>query len=173
VYKYVIFDRDGTLIKHVDYLNRIDQVMFSEGIFGSLKKLTLENYRIAIITNQSLINRKLGTHNQVNIVNDFIKEQLNSNSIRVEFILVCPHTPEEKCNCRKPEQEFMNYAISKFGLDANASFMVGDAESDMEFGKKGGCKTIQICPSKKRSIYADYVCDNLKEACEIILSKSR
>jgi len=170
--KFVIFDRDGTLIKHVRYLNKIDQVVFADGIFESLKNLTLNNYRLAIITNQSLINRNLGTYEQVNLVNNFIKEQLRFNSIEIEFILVCPHTPEEKCSCRKPKQEFMAYAINQYGLTPNDSFMVGDSESDMEFGKKGGCRTIQISEGKERSIYADYECKNLIKACEIILSKS-
>lgn len=170
--KFVIFDRDGTLIKHVKYLNKIEQVVFTDGIFESLKNLTLNNYRLAIITNQSLINRKLGTLEQVNLINNFIKEQLRFNLIEIEFILVCPHTPEEKCNCRKPKQKFMDYAIDKYGLDTATSFMVGDTESDMEFGKKGGCKTIQIIESKEHSIYADYKCKNLNEACEIILSSS-
>ncbi len=171
--KYVIFDRDGTLIKHVKYLNKIDQVVFADGIFDSLKKLTANNYHLGIITNQSLISRKLGTYEQVKLVNDFIKEKLSLNFIDIEFILVCPHTPEEKCNCRKPKQKFMDNAINQFGLDAKASFMVGDTESDMEFGKKGGCKTIQIGGGQAQSIHADYKCENLIEACEIILSKSR
>ena len=170
--KFVIFDRDGTLIKHVRYLNKIDQVIFADGIFDSLKNLALNNYRLGIITNQSLINRKFGTYEQVNLVNNFIIEQLRLNSIEIEFILVCPHTPEEKCNCRKPKQKFMDYAINQFGLDTSTSFMVGDSESDMEFGKKGGCKTIQIAESQANSQYADYDCENLIEACEIILSRS-
>ena len=170
--KFVVFDRDGTLIEHVGYLNKIEQVTFAEGIFHSLKKLTLNNYRLGIITNQSLINRKLGTYEQVNRVNSFIQEQLRFNSIEIEFILTCPHTPEEKCNCRKPKQKFMDYAINQFGLDTSTSFMVGDSEGDMEFGKKGGCKTIQIAGGQAISVYADYECKNLIEACEIILSIS-
>ena len=170
--KFVIFDRDGTLIKHVRYLNKIEQVIFAEGVFHSLKKLTVNNYRLGVITNQSLINRKLGTFEQVNLVNSFIEEQLRLSSIEIEFILVCPHTPEEKCNCRKPNQKFMDFAINQFGLDTNTSFMVGDSDSDMEFGKKGGCKTIQITENQASSEYADYVSKNLIEACEVILSIS-
>lgn len=170
--KFVIFDRDGTLIEHVRYLNKIEQVTFAEGIFHSLKKLTLNNFRLGIITNQSLINRRIGTYEQVDLVNSFIKEQLRLNSIEIEFILVCPHTPDENCHCRKPKQKFMNYAINKYRLDTSTSFMVGDSEGDMEFGKKSGCRTIQIAGSQASSVYADYECKNLVEACEIILSIS-
>lgn len=170
--KFVVFDRDGTLIEHVRSLNKIEQVTFAEGIFHSLKRLTQNNFRLGIITNQSLINRKLGTYEQVDLVNNFIKDQLSANSINIEFILVCPHTVEENCNCRKPNQKFMDYAINQFGLDTSTSFMVGDSNGDMEFGKKGGCRTIQIAGSQSSSVYADFVSKNLVEACEIILSLS-
>jgi histidinol-phosphate phosphatase family protein len=165
-----VFDRDGTLIDHVEYLHRVEEIKFVPGTFEILKKLLSLKYRLGIITNQSLINRKIGTYHDVNLVNKHITQQLALNKISIDFILVCPHTPDENCNCRKPKQQLMNYAIEKFGLKPKVSFMVGDSESDMEFGKKALCTTIQIAGAKKRSKYADYFCENLLEAYGIISS---
>lgn len=168
--KYVVFDRDGTLIYHVEYLRKVEDVRFVAGIFDVLKKLSALKYRLGIITNQSLINRKIGTRKDVKLVNEYILQHLALNKITIDFILVCPHTPDENCDCRKPKQQLMDIAIKKFGLEPKLSFMVGDSESDMEFGKKALCTTIQITGSKKRSTYADFFCENLSETYGIISS---
>jgi len=57
----VFFDRDGTLIKPVHYLNRPDQVELLDGVPEVLRELKAAGYLRIIVTNQAAIAKGLLT----------------------------------------------------------------------------------------------------------------
>ena len=140
----IMLDRDGTIIKHVPYLNQVEQVVFMDGVFEALKVLIQKNYKLAIVTNQSAIGRGLATLEQVNKVNNFILKEFLARDIPIESIKMCPHTPEENCQCRKPKPYLGKLLINELKPDLNRTFMVGDKLIDMEFAINLGIKPINI-----------------------------
>ena len=52
-YKYILLDRDGTLIKHVPYLNDPNLVEILPNTIEGLKYLSTLGFRFGIISNQS------------------------------------------------------------------------------------------------------------------------
>ena len=129
----IMLDRDGTLIKHVPYLNQVEQVEFMDGVFEALTELIKKKYKLAIVTNQSAIGRGLATLEQVNKVNKFILEEFLARDIPIESIKMCPHAPEENCQCRKPKPYLGKLLVNEIKPDLNRTFMVGDKLIDMEF----------------------------------------
>lgn len=166
---FVVFDRDGTLIDHVHHLADPELVIFKPDLINSLEKLTRGGLSIGIVTNQSVIGRGLATREQVNQVNDKVRDYLRKFDLKVDFILVCPHTPDDFCECRKPNIELGILAIKEFGLDPSSSYFVGDQESDILFGKRLGIKVVQVKGNANPSPLADYYTDNLNLAAEWIL----
>ena len=140
----IMLDRDGTLIKYVPYLNQVEQVVFMDGVFEALTVLVQKNYKFAIVTNQSAIGRGLATLEQVNRVNKFILEEFLARDISIESVKMCPHTPEENCQCRKPKPYLGKLLINELKPDLNRSFMVGDKLIDMEFAINLGIRPINI-----------------------------
>ena len=140
----IMLDRDGTLIKHVPYLNQVEQVVFMDGVFEALKALIQKNYKLAIVTNQSAIGRALATLEQVNKVNKFILKEFLARDIPIESIKMCPHTPEENCQCRKPKPYLGKLLINELKPDLNRTFMVGDKLIDMEFAINLGIRPRNI-----------------------------
>jgi len=61
----------------------------------------------------------------------------------IEF---CPHHPElgEACDCRKPSPGMLQRAAHRFNLDLARSVMIGDSISDLEAGRRAGCRTILV-----------------------------
>jgi|DEB19_MinimDraft_3_1074340.scaffolds.fasta_scaffold05869_4 histidinol-phosphate phosphatase family protein len=167
---FVVFDRDGTIIEHVHYLADPELVIFKPDLINSLEKLTRGGLSLGIVTNQSAIGRGLATSEQVNQVNDKIRDYLKMSGLKFDFILVCPHKPDDFCECRKPNIELGNLAIEEFGLDPSSSYFVGDQESDVLFGNQLGIKTVQVKGNANPSPLADYHTDNLNLAAEWILS---
>lgn len=142
--KFVIFDRDGTLIEHVPYLNKVESIRFKPDLIPSLQKLQNHGFKLGIISNQSAIGRGLATINDVLQINLTINNYLQENQIDMQFSWFCPHKPSDNCYCRKPRIELGLKAKSKFNLHIKKSYMVGDSESDVLFGKNLGCKTVYI-----------------------------
>ena len=55
--KAIFFDRDDTLIHDSNYMYKIEQLNFIDGVFKTLKELQDRNYLLFIVTNQSGIGR--------------------------------------------------------------------------------------------------------------------
>jgi len=167
--RYVIFDRDGTLIKHTRYLTKISEIEYLPGVVEGLLKLKAAGYQFGIVTNQSLIGRKIAEKSVVDKINSHIAEHLKAQSILLNFVYVCPHEPSQKCACRKPKIELGLMAISNFGINPNHSYMIGDTVSDIQFGINLGLKTVQVNPLGDIHSGADFVTTNMILAAEWIL----
>jgi D,D-heptose 1,7-bisphosphate phosphatase len=167
---FVIFDRDGTLIKHIHYLSDPDGVELSTNLILGLELLKERGFKFGIISNQSIINRGLATMAQVDSVNSKVIELLKRAGLKIEFTYYCPHVPEESCSCRKPEPELGLVAIDNYQIDKSRSFMVGDQLSDVTFGHAIGFKAIQVGKTLKKIKAADFVTDDILSAAHWIIS---
>lgn len=84
---FVIFDRDGTLIKHVHHLINPDLVLFKNDLGVALQLLQNFDFKFGIISNQSVIGRGLATHFDVELVNSKIIEFLEPLGVVIDFVL--------------------------------------------------------------------------------------
>ncbi len=169
--KCIFLDRDGTLIEFVHYLSDPSQVKLEFGVVSGLRLLKSKGFVLGVITNQSIIGRGIATSYQVNLVNQRVTELLAAESIKLDFMHVCPHAPWALCKCRKPNTALGLKVIKDFAIDLDKSFMIGDQPSDTAFGLNLGVKTVQI--GESRDINAaphKYATDMLDAATWIIES---
>lgn len=160
--KYVLFDRDGTLIEHVHHLSRVKDVRFYGDTAESLMEITHLGYQLGVVTNQSVIARGIATSAEVKLINDHIANFLSSHGVQLDFVLVCPHVPEDKCKCRKPNIGLGEQAVRNFDIDLRRSFMVGDQISDLEFGLRLGVTPVGVRNIKLRGLATSLFFENLK-----------
>ena len=161
----VFLDRDGTIIVDKVYLNNPEEVEFIDGVIEGLQKLYSHNFKLVIVTNQSGISRGFVQLENLNAIHQKIVNVLKIHGVELFKIYYCPHLPEDNCNCRKPKIGMVEEI--KMLIDKNKSFVIGDKDLDVYFGKNLGIKTILI--SKDKNIKdADYVVENFKQAVEII-----
>jgi len=165
---YVLFDRDGTLIKHVHYLKDPNQVELMPGLIPGLIMLRDLGFLFGIVTNQSIIARGIGTVREVQSVNSRVCELLEEHGLKFSFTLFCPHAPSDSCNCRKPGIGLGIRAINEYDLDPGASFMIGDNVSDVIFGHALGCRSIQICGTVSLNSEAEFIAPDICSAAKWI-----
>ena len=139
--KAIILDRDGTINIEKDYLHKIEDFEFEEGVVEGLKILSNLGYIFVVVTNQSGIARGYYTEEDLIKLNNHISDILEKDGIRIEKFYYCPHHPEKgvgkykvECECRKPNPGMLEEAIREFNIDREKSFMVGDNISDVEAG---------------------------------------
>ena len=168
---FVIFDRDGTLIDHVPHLVDPELVQIKDDLGKAMQLLQNYDFKFGIISNQSVIGRGLATNLEIESVNSKIMEFLKPLGIVIDFVYFCPHLPDDGCICRKPEIGLGQSAIVEHHLDPSVSFMVGDQECDMIFGRNLGCKTIQLQGSADKSAFADYYSETLEGAARWIMAE--
>lgn len=134
----VFLDRDGVIIHNrAKYVRSWDQVKIYPYSLAAIHCLS-QHFLIFIITNQSPIGRGLLDEEIVVQVNDRLKTMIKEAGGRVAQVYYCPHAPETNCNCRKPKPGMIQQAIRDYPIDLSASWLIGDAISDIQAGINAG-----------------------------------
>lgn len=142
--KAVFLDRDGTINVDFGYVYNPDKLVFIDGVEASLKKLQDAGYLLIIVTNQSGIGRGYFSEKEANKFNEYLVKALQQVGVSITDIFMCPHSPEDKCDCRKPSPKLVNDAIKKYDIDPNQSYMLGDKQSDVDCGHNAGVMSFLI-----------------------------
>lgn len=172
--RFVILDRDGTIIKEKDHLTDINEVELIQNAASAIKQLNNLGLGIIILTNQSVVGRNLITLSDLELIHKKILNLLSTKGALVDAIYFCPHKPEDNCSCRKPKLGLIKKAIKDYDFDPELSFVIGDKKSDIELGKNIGATTILVRTGygggveKEKIVNSDYVVDDLLEAANII-----
>lgn len=141
---------------------------------------------MAVISNQPAIAKGkmyMATHEAIS---EKMRSELRKGGAHLDGEYYCFHHPEalvEKyrvvCDCRKPKPGLILKAAKELGADLSSSWMIGDNLSDVEAGKKAGCRAIligdmkcELCNHMKaRGISPDAIASNLLEAARIVIGK--
>jgi len=157
--KAVFIDRDDTIAPDCPYCDDPKKFEVFDHVPESIKKLNDAGYLVIMITNQSGIGRGYFDEGILSKIHEKMKSQVEASGGRIDDIFYCPHSPEDKCSCRKPETGLGEMAINKYGIATSRSFMIGDSEKDMEFGKRLGCRSMQV---REGFTFSDAVADILR-----------
>lgn len=172
--RLVLLDRDGTINVEKEYLSSPDQVELLPGAAEGIRLIRGLGLQTVIVTNQSAIGRGYFGLDELDRIHQHLRELLMSFGATLDAIYVCPHTPEEGCDCRKPAPGLALKASDQFKADLSQSFVVGDKACDIELGKRVGATTILVRTGYGARVAAemetqpDYVVEGLLEAARII-----
>lgn len=177
--KFILLDRDGTLIEEKNYLHDPDDVKILPGVVKGLKKLAAEGYKFIVLTNQSGIGRGYFNDQDMYSVNAKILLSLLNEGIEILRFYHCPHSPEEDCECRKPKPGMVYNASSELGFLIDDIYcVIGDKKSDIELAENIGVKSILVLTGYGRSTLEDgicssYIAEDLEDAAKFILNDVR
>ena len=170
--KTIFLDRDGIINKEVNYLHKIDEFEFIDGIFDSCLFLINLGYEIIIITNQSGIARGYYTERDYQNLTQWMLRKFNEKNIKILDIFHCPHGPDSTCFCRKPQPGLFLVAKSKYNIDMKKSWMIGDNERDILAANSAGISnTILLIDNHSKVITeskSDFFIYSVKELIEVI-----
>jgi D-glycero-D-manno-heptose 1,7-bisphosphate phosphatase len=140
----VFLDRDGTLIRDRHHLGDPEGVELLPGTAETLAALQAVGALLVVVSNQSGIGRGLYTAAAVERVNERLASLLAEHGISLDGIYVCPHAPDDGCDCRKPQPGLLVRAADELGIDLAASILVGDAHRDIEAAAAVGVQALRV-----------------------------
>lgn len=165
--KALFLDRDGVINIEKEYLYKIEDFEFIDGIFELCKYFLDQGYLIVVVTNQSGIARKYYTQDQFDCLTTWMIEEFQKHNIKISKVYFCPHHPDISgvCSCRKPKPGMLLEAAQEFSIDLKHSVMVGDKERDIEAGLNAGLSTTYLFNENKRvkSSKATKIVDKLEK----------
>jgi D-glycero-D-manno-heptose 1,7-bisphosphate phosphatase len=157
--KAVFLDRDGTINVEKNYLYKIEDFEFIDGVLKALRELSDAGFLLIIITNQSGIARGYYTEKDYGILNSWLFETFAKNGIKISASYFCPHLPDASveryrtiCNCRKPNTGLFEQAVKDFNIDLKKSFAIGDKIRDLAICEKSECKGFLIGDNEETEI---------------------
>lgn len=138
--KALFLDRDGVINVEKDYLYKIEDFEFIEGIIDLCKYYLLNNYKIVVVTNQSGIARKYYSEEDFSLLSSWMLKEFTKNGVDILKVYHCPHHPSisGECTCRKPDPGMLFSAQEEFDINLSQSILIGDKERDIEAGLNAG-----------------------------------
>ena len=171
---FVVLDRDGTIIEEVSYLSDPKQIALIPGAGKALRDLSAMGFGLVVITNQSAVGRGFFDEAQLARIHGCFLKMLRAEDINLDGLYFCPHTPKDRCLCRKPQTGLIRKASQEFGFDLSNSIVIGDKVSDIEMGRRVRALTILVRTgygaqvAAEQRVAADYIVDDLPAAVEVI-----
>jgi D-glycero-D-manno-heptose 1,7-bisphosphate phosphatase len=168
----VFLDRDGTIMRDVEYCSDPKQVEIFSGVPEALVRLKQNGYKLIIISNQSGIGRGYFSDEQFRSVQDAIDRKLAPAVI--DAVYYCPEKPEGRSTRRKPSPEMVFEAQRDHGIDLSRSFFVGDKAIDIQCGRNAGVRTILVQTGyglQEEDTGAELVVRDFTHATDIILEQ--
>ena len=152
--KALFLDRDGVVNIEKEYLYKIEDFEFINGIVDLCKYYINLGYIIVVVTNQSGIAREYYTQNDFEALTSWMVDEFMKSGIKISKVYYCPHHPDisGKCDCRKPNPGMLLNAQKDFDIDLNSSIIIGDKERDIEAGLNAGLRESYLFDESKKAI---------------------
>jgi len=178
----VYLDRDGVINENrPDYVRHPGHLVPIAGAVESVARLTGAGHSVIVVTNQSGIARGYYTSCDVQLIHEVIGAAFKAAGVdmnRIAFYF-CPHHPDDHCCCRKPMTGMIDAARGELSLPLGG-WIIGDADSDMELGRRCGLKTILVLSGRgvsqlqrikaAKGVLPDHVTGSIAAACDLILT---
>ena len=169
----VFLDRDGVINRGAaegGYILRWDDFRFLPGVAEAIALLRGAGWKVIVVSNQRCVGKGLLTIAELEAIHRKMNEELAKAGTKLDGIYYCPHEKEPPCDCRKPSPGMFLRAAREHQIELGVSWMVGDSESDVEAGKRAGCRTIRIVAEAPAYGDGDYFAFDLLEASQRILN---
>lgn len=137
------------MILDKNYLSRVEDIAYFPDSFKALELLQAKGYELFIVTNQSGVGRGYFSLESVYQIHKQLQNDLRGQKLNpYKDFAICPHSPDENCECRKPSGKMITELIEKYHLKAEECYMVGDKPIDAEAGKNAGIQGVIVRTQK-------------------------
>ena len=129
--RFVVLDRDGTIIQQHHHLTDVQKVELVPGAAQGLQELVQLGLGLVVITNQSVVGRGMLDLEGLELIHRRLRDLLKAESVHLDGIYFCPHSPLDDCFCRKPKTGLLESAAKELAFDPSTCFVIGDQASDI------------------------------------------
>ena len=143
--KIVILDRDGVINKESHaYIKSPNEWHPIEGSIDGIALLTKADFTITIATNQSGLGRGLFNKSSLDDIHKKMNMAIEKAGGCIGKIFVCPHTPDDHCNCRKPMPGLLMKIAAHYKISITGIPFLGDSLNDIQAAKAAGAREILV-----------------------------
>lgn len=190
----VFLDRDGVINELVYYEEQgvidspfsAEQLRLFPWVGEAIGRLSRAGYEVVVVSNQPGIAKGRFSSETFRGIRERMREELAKQGASVDAEYYCLHHPDAvveslraNCGCRKPEPGLLLQAAREANIDLRRSWMIGDGLTDVEAGKRAGCRTVLLGKMRcdlcrvmdEKDARPDSIAADLLEAASFILNE--
>lgn len=144
--KVLFIDRDGTLIEEPEdfQVDAVDKIQLVAGVIPALLELQQHGFRFVMVSNQDGLGSASFPQDDFDACHDHTLKLFKSQGIAFDEIFICPHLPDENCDCRKPRTGLLTRYLAATDINLPLSAVIGDRATDMELAERIGVRGLLV-----------------------------
>jgi D-glycero-D-manno-heptose 1,7-bisphosphate phosphatase len=176
----VILDRDGVINRDSsDFVKSAAEWIPLEGSVGAIAALSRAGYTVAVASNQSGLARGHFDRNALRAMHRKLRKLVLAEGGHIDRIVVCPHGPDDGCDCRKPAPGLLQRLARHYGCDLAGVPVIGDSLRDLQAAARAGGRPVLVRTGNGRAteraldgeLAATEVFDDLAAAAAALLQE--
>lgn len=141
----MILDRDGVINRDSkDFVKTAEEWIPLPGSIDAIADLSRAGYAIAVASSQSGLARGLFTQSALDEMHEKLRSLVAQAGGRIDHIAICPHGPDDDCDCRKPEPGLYRQIAAYFAVDLAGVPAIGDSLRDLEAASRAGATPVLV-----------------------------
>ncbi len=147
----IVLDRDGVInFDSPDFILAPEQWNPLPGSLDAIARLKRAGYVICVATNQSGVGRGLMSAADLDAIHSRMRTAVAEAGGSIDHIVVCPHAPDDDCNCRKPLAGLFEMLSNRIGRSLDGAPSVGDSERDLVASETAGALPMLVLTGNGR-----------------------
>jgi imidazoleglycerol-phosphate dehydratase / histidinol-phosphatase len=144
--RVLFIDRDGTLIEEPDdfQVDALEKVRLVDKVIPALLQLSAHGYRFVMVSNQDGLGTDSFPEEQFRMCHDYTLALFSSQGLFFDEVLICPHLPEDRCECRKPRTGLLTSYLAETNIDLANSAVIGDRQTDVDLAGRIGVRGLLL-----------------------------
>jgi imidazoleglycerol-phosphate dehydratase/histidinol-phosphatase len=144
--KILFIDRDGTLIEEPEdfQVDAIDKIKLVPNSIPALLELARHGFRFVMVSNQDGLGTSSFPEDHFTVCQDYTLQLFESQGVVFDEIFICPHMPDDQCDCRKPRTGLLTRYLAATDIKLAESAVIGDRATDMELADRIGVRGLLI-----------------------------
>jgi len=139
--KLVIIDRDGVINRDSkEFVKHPDEWIALPGSLAAIARLSQAGWKVVVASNQSGLARGLFDMGTLNAMHAKLRRELAAQGGEIDAIFVCPHGPDDGCDCRKPRTGLFRQIAERYDAELDGVPAVGDSLRDLQAAAAAGCR---------------------------------
>ena len=141
----VILDRDGVINRDsAAFVKSAAEWLPLPGSIDAIAALSQAGFTVAVASNQSGLARGLFDRNALRGMHRKLRRLVAASGGKVDRIVVCPHGPDDGCDCRKPKPGLLLRLAKHFDTSLDGVHFVGDSLRDLQTARNAGATPVLV-----------------------------
>ena len=143
--KLLVLDRDGVINQDSRaFVKNTREWLPLPGSIDAIARLSNSGFTVTVASNQSGLARGLFDRNALRAMHAKLRRLVSAAGGRVDRIVVCPHGPDDDCECRKPAPGLLKRLARHYRVSLDSVPVIGDSLRDLQAAQAVGARPILV-----------------------------